>query len=132
MALAGKNAAAKIGAAIVKEVNDANFSLDGELVDVTTFDADGWQKRLQGVKGASVSIGGYYDPTDTTGQVALRAAWLAGTKVPAVTVLADKSVATSGFKADCFVSTFEISPGVDGAVSFSASLESDGPVTVSS
>lgn len=132
MALPGRNAAVKIGANSVEKVQEATFALDGELIDVTNFDSDGWREKIQGIRGATVNVSGFYDPTDTTGQVAIRGAWLAGTKLTDVTVLADAATATSGFTADMFVASFEISPATENAVGFSAALESDGAIAVSS
>lgn len=126
MALPGKDAQVKFGADQVVGLNDATFTINGELVDITAFDSDGWRKRLANLRDASISISGFYDPTDSTGQVAAQSAILAGTKVEDVAVLAD---GTSGFKCDAFVETFELSPAVEGAVAVSISLQSDGEIT---
>ena len=132
MALSGRNSRIKVGENIVQDLNDASFAINGESIDVTVFDGDGWKKKISGFVDASISISGFYKPDDTTGQAALRQAVLSGTVVSDFTFLADKDVATSGFTCDALVTSFEVSAGVGGAVAVSISLESDGEIAVSS
>ena len=132
MALAGKNAQVKIASDVIAEMSDASMTINGELLDRTTFDDDGWRRKLAGIKDASISISGFYNPSDTTGQVALRTAALAGSVISDFTFLSDKNSATSGFKCDALVGSFEVGAEVAGLVSVSISLESDGEVEVSS
>ena len=132
MALAGKHAVVKIGADTVLGINDATFTINGEIVDVTAFDSGGWRRRLQNLRDASISISGFYDPADTTGQVAIRTAILTQDKIEDLTVLADEADATSGFTCDAYIESFEISPSVEGAVPVSISMLSDDEIVVSS
>ena len=127
MALPGKNAEVNIGANLVAEINDATFTVNGEIVDVSAFGQAGFRKRLANLVDANVSISGFFDPSDTDGQVALRTAAIGGTKIEDLEVLAD---GTNGFKADQFVESFEIAPAIEGAVPVSISLQSDGEVEV--
>lgn len=126
MALPGKNAVVKIGANTIAGLNEASFSASGESIDTTTFSSSGWKERIQGLKEFSMSLSGFYDPTDTNGQVALRTAWLNGTTVT-VDYLVDGAV---GFQGDYLVTSMEIGAGTSGEVSVSFELESTGALTI--
>lgn len=132
MALPGKHAGVFIGGVAMLEISDATFTINGEVVDVSSFDSDGWRERILNLRDATISITGFYDPTDSTGQVALRDAQLAQDVVEEVQVRADASDATTGLECDAVVETFEISPAVEGAVGVSITLQSTGPITVPS
>lgn len=132
MAYAGKNSAVEIGADVVAELNDASISINGELIDVTVFGAGQWRQKIASFVDATINISGFYNAGDATGQAVMRNAVLAGTKVQDITVLADTTVATSGFTTDAFVTTFDMSTTVEGAVAVSITLESDGAIVVSS
>lgn len=132
MALPGKHATVKIASDAVLGINDATFTINGEIVDVSTFESGGWRERLQNLRDATITISGFYDPSDTTGQIVFRTAVLTQAVVEDVIVLADSNSATSGFVCDAFVESFEISPSVEGAVPVSITLQSTGQISVSS
>ena len=129
MALAGKNVLVQastddITYNTIKELNDVSFTVDGDNIDVTEF-LDQYMNRIQGLKDVSMSMSGFWDPTDTTGQVAIRNALVNDTAIFAQ-VLWD---GTNGFKAEFKVASFEQSAAVDGAVEVSIDLEGDGAVS---
>lgn len=132
MAYPGKHAGVFIANDLVAEINDATFTINGEIVDISSFDSGGWRERLLNLRDASISISGFYVSDDTTGQNVLRTAILTQALVKDVKVLADVNVATSGFICDAFVETFEINAAVEGAVTVSISLQSSGQIAVSS
>jgi predicted secreted protein len=132
MALPGKHAGVLIGGTPMLEISEATFTINGEVVDVSTFDSDGWRERILNLRDATISLSGFYDPSDTTGQVALRDAQLAQDVVEDVQVRADASVASTGLECDAVVETFEINPTVEGAVAVSITLQSTGPITIPS
>lgn len=132
MAYPGKHAGVFIDNNLVAEINDATFTINGEIVDISSFDSGGWRKRLLNLRDATISISGFYADGDTDGQVALRTAILTQALVEDVKVLADVNVATSGFICDAYVETFEINAAVEGAVTVSITLQSSGPIAVSS
>lgn len=125
MALPGKNALVKVDSEIVAEINDVTFSINGEIVDTSSFDQDGFRRRIRNLTDANVSIAGFYDPDDTDGQVDMRTKAIDGSKVEGVEVLPD---GVNGLKCDCYVETWEITAGVEGAIGISISLQSDGEV----
>ncbi len=126
MSLPGKNARVKIGANTVQGLNDASFSANGETLDVTTFESNGWKEKIQGLKEFNLSVSGFYEPTDANGQVVLRDAWLNGTE-PTVDYLVDGTV---GFRGTYLVTSMEMGASASGEVSVSFELESTGALTL--
>ena len=127
MAYPGKHAGVFIDSDLVAEINDATFTINGEVVDISSFDSDGWRERLLNLRDATIAISGFYASDDTTGQNVLRTAILTQ-----ALVLADVTEATSGFICDALVETFEISAAVEGAVTVSITLQSSGEIAVAS
>ena len=99
-------------------IKEASMQNGADNQDISTFGAN-YIKRLQGLKDCSYSLSGNYEPTDTTGQVAIRAAWEADTTLY-IGFLPD---GTAGFEQVVVVSSFEISGAVDGVVEVSIDLE---------
>ena len=125
-AAAGKNAIFKVGATAIVGLNDGSVKVNGETIDVTTFASGGWVQKIQGLKSAEISLSGFFEPTDTTGQVALRTALLNGT-TQTINALMDGTI---GWTGTFLVSGFETGASPSGEVSVSISLESTGAVTV--
>jgi len=130
MALPGKHAGVLKGGTAIMEISEATFTINGEVVDVSTFDSDGWRERILNLRDATISLSGFYDPTDTTGQVQIRDAQLAQEVVEDIQVRADATDPSTGLECDAVVETFEINPTVEGAVAVSITLQSTGPITV--
>jgi predicted secreted protein len=131
MAMKGKSLLVKVGTATggpfstVQDLNDAKASFDGDNQDITAFGLD-YIKRLQGLKDGSYSLGGFYNPTDTNGQAAIRSAFLNDTAL-FVQFLPD---GVAGFKQEVKVSKFEVSAGVDGTVEVSIDLEGSDAISL--
>ncbi|MGF9711715.1 phage tail tube protein [Paenibacillus naphthalenovorans] len=126
MAIASKNAAFKIGANNIAGLNEGSITVNGETIDVTTFASGGWIQRIQGLKSAEISLSGFFEANDTNGQNKLRADFLSGTPTT-MSALLD---GTAGWSGSFLVTSLEYGAAVDGEVSFSASLESTGALTV--
>jgi len=126
MALPGKNAVVKIGANTIAGLNEASFSASGETIETTTFESNGWKEKIQGLKEFSMSLSGFYEPTDTNGQVALRDAYMNGTTVT-IDYLVDGTV---GFQGSYLVTSMEVGADTSGEVSVSFELESTGALTI--
>lgn len=125
MATAGKSTVIKIGANAVQGLNSGNLTLNGELMDVTTFASGGWIEKQQGLKSAEVGLEGFWMTTDTNGQTALTTAYTNGTTVSLSTLFDG----TAGWSGSFHVASLEISSEVSGTVGFSCSLESTGALT---
>ena len=77
----GKNAKVVLGSYTVLSLVDYSLTIEAPLLEEPTF-GDEWAVVAgQGIKGAGGSISGLLNPDDTTGQVIIEAAILAGTKV---------------------------------------------------
>jgi predicted secreted protein len=104
-------------------MNDASMSIDGDNQDITAF-GDSYIARIQGLKDVSYSLSGYFDATDTTGQIRIRTALLNDSELH-VKFLPD---GTNGFRQQVRVSSFEMSGSVDGIVEVSIELEGTGAI----
>lgn len=130
MALKGKSAKVQVstdGAVTfndVLELNDASITIDGTNLDITEF-GDDFINRIQGLKDGSYSLGGFYAPGDTTGQVAIRDALLNDTQLH-VQLLPD---GVAGFQQEVKVASFAVNPTVDGTSEVSIDLEGTGTIT---
>lgn len=132
VAYPGKHAAVKIGSDLVAEINDATFTINGEIVDITHFGSGGWRERLLNLRDATISISGFYDGGDENGQAVIRDAILSQAMVENMQVLADAEEPASGFQCDAFPESFEINAAVEGAVTVSITLQSHGLISVPS
>jgi len=126
MALAGKNARVKIGANVIKCLNDAGFSINGETIETTCFESDGWKERIAGLKDFAMSLSGFYNGTDATGQNVLRTNMLSGAETT-VDYLVD---GTTGFQGNYLVTNIDTGATPSGEVTVSFSLESTGALTI--
>lgn len=130
MAFAGKNVVVEVSDDdlvynTLSEINDMSGSFEGDNIDVSVFGTD-FIKRIQGLKDGTWSLSGFYDPTDTTGQIAVRNAWLNDTEL----WIRVKPTPTEGFKQEVKVASIEVSAAVDGAVEVSIELEGTGVITI--
>ena len=132
MALAGNAASFGLGSNLVAELTSVSNTFTGDTLDVTSFDDGALRVFIAGLRSGSVDISGFYDPTDTNGQVAMFTAFLAGTKLVTTqqpTFLVD---GTNGFSADGVISSYAVSATVDGLVEFSATIQLSGTIAVES
>lgn len=82
MAIAGKGGSVYIGANKVAEVVSWSLDLEGETIETTNLDSNGWRQFIQGLKGWSGSIEANWNVQgDVNGQKALQDAWLNGATV---------------------------------------------------
>lgn len=80
VALAGKYGKVMIGANVVAEIDEWDYTPSSELQDKTAFPATS-RTHLMGLMAGSGSFKGRHDQTDTNGQVAIRNAMIAGTQL---------------------------------------------------
>lgn len=82
MAIAGLGGSVKVGAAPAKvgEVNQWKLDIGADVVDVTSFDSNGWKEHIATLKDWSGSFDANWDvENDTPGQGAVQNALFAGT-----------------------------------------------------
>ena len=131
MSLAGCSASFSLGANSVAELTNISNAFTGDSLDTTNFDSSCMRSFIAGLRGGTIDISGFYDPTDTNGQVAMFTAFLAGN------VLGDDSDkpiflvdATHGFTANGIITSYSVDASVDGLVGFSASIQLTSTITV--
>lgn len=128
MATKGYGASFLIGANEVAELTNITNAFTGDTLDVTTFDSDGVREFIAGLRSGTMDLTGFYDPTDTNGQVALVGALLGGTAITLPKFLMD---GTNGFSgAEGIISSANVTAAVDGTVDFTCTIQLSGTIAV--
>jgi len=130
MATTACSASFKLGSNVVAGLRDLQCTINGETIDVTTFQSSCFNEFIAGLKNATITISGDYDPTDTNGQVALVAANLAGTLLTTTQKPVYLVDSTKGFTFDGYVTSVNAGSTVGSANSFSATIQSTSTVAV--
>lgn len=108
----------------VDGISGFKVSHKGNNIDITIIGAD-FIRRMQGLKDASYSLSGFYEPTDTNGQVRIHTAWLNNSAL-FIKVLPD---GTNGFKQEVKVDSFDTDGEADGAQEVSIELSGSDAMT---
>lgn len=116
----------KVTLSDVTILNISSWDLDikHNVQDVTSF-TDFWEKKTQGLKGATGSLKGQFNPADTTGQALLQTAMINGTTV-ALKLYSDTSFYTI---ASAYIDGLKISNKVDGVCEAEFNFVVDGAIT---
>ena len=129
-AIKGCGASFLLGTNAVAELNNISSSFSADSLDVTTFDSSCLREFLAGLRSGTMDISGFYDPTDTTGQVAMFTAFLAGTTLTSTQKPKILWNGTNGFTMDAIITSMTVDTAVEGTVNFSATLQATGAITV--
>ena len=129
----GRNATVKIGTYTIAEMASWSLDLSNDEIDTTAFGST-WKKSDVGMRGWSLSVSGHYDPTDTTGQNVLEAAWAGGTLVSTIKVYVDTTSywipdVTTNSSAGGRVTTYTLDQAHDAVAGISMTLSGSGPIT---
>jgi len=130
MAIKGCAVTFSLGSNVVAELNNVALNNSADSLDITTFDSSCKREFLAGLRSATIDISGFYDPSDTNGQVAMWTAYDAGallTTTQKPKILWD---GTNGFEGDAYITSYNIDVAVDGVVNFSATLQVTGALTL--
>lgn len=130
MALKGCQASFLLGTNTVAELSNVSNAFTGETLEVTSFDSTCLREFIAGLRSGAMDISGFYDPTDTNGQVAMMTAFLNGTVLSGAQQPKFLADGTNGFSADAVISSYNVEATVDGLVGFSATLQLTGAITV--
>jgi hypothetical protein len=130
MALAGYNTTVKLGSNLIAGINNVTFDAALDQLDTSAFNV-GVRSFIPGLSGATITVSGDYDPTDTNGQVALVNAWSNKTLLTTTTAPEFLVNGTNGFSADAYVSAFNVGSAVEGKATVSFTLQLTGTITVS-
>jgi predicted secreted protein len=129
-ASAGRNLRVKVSTTSGGSYNDiagiksTSMNLSGGTIDVSAFGTEAVE-RIAGLKGGSYSLSGNYE-ADANGQGVVRTAVQSHSSV-FIRFLPD---GTAGWQQECFVSAYNVTAAVDGAVEVSIELEGTGAITL--
>ena len=130
MATKGCGASFNLGSNKVAKISSVSNSFTKDSLDITSFDSSCVREFIAGLGNGTFDVSGFYDPTDTNGQVAMWTAFYAGTTLTSTQkpkVLID---ATNGFESDGIITAYNVEATVDGTVNFTATIQLTGAVTV--
>lgn len=130
MATKGCGASFNLGSTKVAEINSVSNSFTGDSLDITSFDSACLREFIAGLRSGTFDIAGFYDPTDTNGQVAMVTAFLAGTTLTSTQKPKMLVDASNGFEADGIITALSVEAAVDGTVNFSATIQLTGTISV--
>lgn len=118
----GSDCLLKIGTDDAITIRDADLTMANATVDVTARDSGKFRERLSNIKEWSISGTMLYKKTDAA-MIALRAAFLAGTKISkALFIFLD----LEGFRGDVHVTAFDHSQPLEDGVTITLTLEGTG------
>lgn len=130
MAVKGCLASFLLGTDVVASLKNVADALTGDSLDTTTFDSSCTREFIAGLRSGTIDISGDYDSTDTTGQVAMLTAFLAGTTLETSQKPKILWDGTNGLTADAIITAYNVEAAVDGIVTFSATLQLTGTIAV--
>jgi hypothetical protein len=107
----------------IMELKDANLASKAASIDVSQF-GDSFMERILGLKDTSLTLSGFWEPDDTTGQIVIRDSWLADSDL----YIAVAFDGTNGFSSKYVCSTFGIQATVAGSTDLSITVDSTGPL----
>jgi hypothetical protein len=128
MALAGKDTTLWVGASPAKVlgIESVNVGAATDKIKTTSL-GDSWDTFIAGIKtGDEINATGHFEVSDTTGQIALRTAWLAGTAI-ACEVRNGATVPKVAFSA--MIAGFSTGAALTGPVTVSIKIQPSGAFT---
>jgi hypothetical protein len=116
-ALVGYQGQVLVGATSCANIKQWELPLLADKYDVTPLNiaAPGWKAYLPGLTGSEAKIDVFFDTTDTTGQVALQSAILAGTSVTLKLCLTS-STSHNYYSGTAYVTGLDIKVPVNGPI----------------
>lgn len=129
----GREASVKVGTYTVAELASWDLDLSNAEIDTGVFGTT-WGKSDVGGRKWNVTVAGFYDPTDTTGQNAIEDAWAGGTLVSTIRLYVDNTsywvpdtttVTASGGR----VTAYRIGQSFQGVASINFTLSGSGAIT---
>jgi predicted secreted protein len=112
----------------VAEIREATITIEQKEIDVTSFDSNGWNEYIGGLKGWEVDADALYRENDTSGQTALFTALSNGTTASINLFPRDTSSAL-GYSGSVIITSFEVGNTMDDAVALSLSMIGTGALS---
>lgn len=121
---------------IVDHITDFTYSINVDMIDVTTKNNGGFQASLPRQKSASLSLTAFYAVDATNGYEELVNAWLNGTKqfVKVTSVdysngTATEHVGDKKYEFGAYIESVELSAGTEDNASYTVNFRSEGAIT---
>lgn len=114
----------------IGSTKNATLTLNMDTPEATTKDSGGYRELIAGLRSWSGSFDGLYDPTDANGVNDITSLW---TSRSSFTVLFRETGSTSGtesYTGTAFFTSFEKSAPREDVMTFSASFEGTGTLTI--
>ena len=129
----GRDAKVEVGTYTIAELSSWTLDLSNDEIDTTSFGTT-WKKSDVGMRGWTLSVEGFYDPTDTNGQVVVEAAWANGSLVNNVKAYIDSTSywipdVTTDSNAGGRVTTYSTNQSHDGVAGLTLTFAGSGPIT---
>ena len=129
----GRNATVKYGTYTIAELASWSLDLSNDEIDTSAFGST-WKKSDVGMRGWSLAVSGHWDPTDSTGQAMIEAAWAAGSLISTIKMYVDTSSywvpdVTTDSSAGGRVTSYALNQAHDAVAGISFTLSGSGPVT---
>lgn len=118
------------GSALTGYANNVTLSNTADTAETTVFGLAN-KTYIAGLRDATVSFDGFYDPTSSTGSVAIvEAAMAGGTPVAMVYKPGGTATGQLSFTFNAIVTGYDTGSSLDGAVTVSGSAQVTGAITV--
>jgi len=129
----GRNATVKYGTYTIAELASWSLDLSNDEIDTSAFGST-WKKSDVGMRGWSLSVSGHWDPTDSTGQSMIEAAWAAGSLINTIKMYVDSTSywipdVTTDSDAGGRVTSYAVNQAHDAVAGISFTLSGSGPIT---
>ena len=120
----------QIGSNSIAELTSiGGMELSADTLDTTNLDSNGYRQFIQGLKDAGeVSVSGYFNPADTTGQIALYNAYNSGTSQNFVILFPSTVGASWTFQG--IVTKIKTEASLEDAIPFEATIKVSGQPTL--
>ena len=136
--LSGVDAKVTLGSDIISNLSNWTLSRTKNVLTAEIFGNAGYTKvAADGMKSATAKVDGFYDPTDSTGQIEIELAYSAGTHLTDLRLYVDDTNyyapdTVTDAEAFCIVTSLENGAPANGLVPFSFSISYSGPVSLQS
>ena len=129
----GRNATVKYGTYTIAELASWSLDLSNDEIDTSAFGST-WKKSDVGMRGWSLSVSGHWDPTDSTGQSMIEAAWAAGSLINTIKMYVDSTSywipdVTTDSDAGGRVTSYAVNQAHDAVAGISFTLSGSGSIT---
>lgn len=123
----GHDSTLSLAAALADSLNSFAFNIDGEQVDVTTFDSAKWEEIVASKKDLSITASGKYQAADDNSIISIITEFIAGDEIAYIITY---TVATSGqihtIAGNALVSDWNLGADDGSAVEWDCTLQNTG------